>query len=324
MNTMNTTNSSTITAPQSVLPSFVVFNVYVMIGPIVLGALVNACLFGVLVVQTYVYYANFSNDHRVMKFTVAAIFTSQVAHVICVSATLWKVAVNAYGNPLTLLVFPLGADATVLFTVITGILVESSFAFRLWKLSKRLPLPLLSLALCLIAQSISLTMAVKAFTSLAAFVTGQKTLITLALTSRLETTVVDIFKGCYITSNSFRCNDIFYRTTSMIDRLVLWTIETGLITSLVAIFIMSFFLAMPQNYIWIGIYATLATVNGNSLFASLNGRLILRSVPNESLNMNTPSSSGGRGSHKPQSVVINVTQTVRGLPEVFKFDEDEV
>jgi hypothetical protein len=65
---MNATNPSTPTSPQNILPPF---NVYIMVGPVVLGALVNACLFGGFVVQTYIYYANFPNDHRVMKLTVS-------------------------------------------------------------------------------------------------------------------------------------------------------------------------------------------------------------------------------------------------------------
>ncbi|KAG1752502.1 uncharacterized protein EDB91DRAFT_1343546, partial [Suillus paluster] len=185
---MNATNSSTVITQGEDAPfSVVTFNAYVIIGPMVLSALVNACFFGVLIVQIYVYYANFANDHRAMKLTVAAILASQIAHVICVSATLWNLTVSAYGNPSSLQVFPLGADAAILFTGITGLLVESSFAFRLWKLSKRLPLPLLSLALCLLTQSIAFVMSVKAFlmTSLATFVADQNPLITLAFTSRV-------------------------------------------------------------------------------------------------------------------------------------------
>ncbi|KAG1871295.1 hypothetical protein DFJ58DRAFT_494561 [Suillus subalutaceus] len=262
---MNVTNPTTPTAPQNVLPPF---NAYIMIGPVVLGALINACLFSGLVVQIYIYYANFPDDHRVMKLTVAATLASQIAHVICVSATLWKAAVSGYGNPLTLSVFPQGADAVILFTAITGALVESSFVFRLWKLSKTLTLPLVSLALCLLAQSIALVMTVKAFamTNLVTFEIDENRLITLSLTSRLvcELTLT-LSMVWYLRKQR---SSTFLRMTTIIDRLVLWTLETGLITSLVVVFIMSFFLAMKQNYIWVSIYANLATVNANSLLAS--------------------------------------------------------
>ncbi|KAG0709917.1 hypothetical protein DFH29DRAFT_1065096 [Suillus ampliporus] len=358
---MNATNSSTVTAPGEDAPASVAtFNVYVMIGPVAVGALVNACLFGSLVVQIHVYYANFANDHRAMKLMVAAILASQIAHVICVSATLWNVAVSGYGNPLSLQIFPLGADAAILFTGITGLLVESSFAFRLWKLSKRLPLLLLSLALCLLTQSISLAVAVKAFlmTSLVTFVTDQNTLIMLAFISRVVCELTLTLSIVWYLRK--QRSSTFPRTTSAIDRLVLWTIgkhrahphrydsrpfnhtaETGLTTSLVGILVMSFFLVMKHNCkrtrissssrselfsdIWVGLYANLATVNANSFLASLNGRLIFRKSLNDSLHMTTLSSSDDRGS-KYQPFVINVTRTATDprVPEVFKYDESEV
>lgn len=71
---MNITNSSgVITLYESAPLVVITFNAYTMLGPVVLGALVNACLFGCLIVQTCVYYANFVNDHRGIKFTVSEI-----------------------------------------------------------------------------------------------------------------------------------------------------------------------------------------------------------------------------------------------------------
>ncbi|KAG2143577.1 hypothetical protein DEU56DRAFT_910711 [Suillus clintonianus] len=182
---MNATDSSSVAAPSFF--QVAVFNAYVIVGPVVLGALIDACLFGCLIIQTYVYYANFANDHRAIKLTVAAVFATQIAHVICVSATLWYIAVSAYDDSLKLQTLPLGADATILFTGITGALVESYFAFRLWKLSKRLPLVILSLVLCAVAQVISIVVTAKAvnMTSVAAFEIDQNVLITLSLTSRV-------------------------------------------------------------------------------------------------------------------------------------------
>ncbi|OJA11157.1 hypothetical protein AZE42_13746 [Rhizopogon vesiculosus] len=64
-----TTGSSTSVAS----PSESAFNPYTIIGPVVLGGLVNASLFGCLVIQTYVYYANFAKDNRAIKVMVAAV-----------------------------------------------------------------------------------------------------------------------------------------------------------------------------------------------------------------------------------------------------------
>lgn len=51
----------------------------------------------------------------------------QIAHLICVSATLWGMAVSAYDDPSKLQVFPFGTDAAILFTGTTGALVEVRF-----------------------------------------------------------------------------------------------------------------------------------------------------------------------------------------------------
>lgn len=63
---------------------------------------------------------------------------------------------------------------------------------------------------------------------------------------------------------------------TMIDRLVYWIIETGLITSLMAITLATWFLVVKQNYVWFGVWLMWPNVMGNSLLASLNRRLLLR------------------------------------------------
>jgi hypothetical protein len=63
---MNAINSTFIASPRKGT-----FDPYVIIGPVVLGALVNASFFGCLIIQTYFYYANFAKDHRTIKLMVS-------------------------------------------------------------------------------------------------------------------------------------------------------------------------------------------------------------------------------------------------------------
>ncbi|KAJ8586654.1 hypothetical protein M405DRAFT_935241 [Rhizopogon salebrosus TDB-379] len=308
---MNATNSTPIASPGEST-----FDPYLIIGPVVLSALVNASFFGCLVIQTYFYYVNFAKDHRTIKLMVAVVFAMQIGHLIGVSATLWNTAVSAYDDPSKLQVFPLATDATILFTCITGGIVESYFSFRLWKLSKRLLLPLFSLALCLVAQCLSLVIAVFAFsmTSVAEFSVNQNTLITVSLTSQA---VYDL-----ITAMGLVWYLMKQRSTalsrSIIERLVLWTIETGLVSSMVAILFVSFFIAMKETYIWVGFYGIIANVNANCLLASLNGRLVVRNLANEALRRQALISLA-EGQRNPQSVVMNVMRTVE--TPLQKYDE---
>jgi hypothetical protein len=51
---------------------------------------------------------------------------------MCVSATLWNTAVSAYDDPLKLQILPLAAAAIILFTGITGALVEVGFFVKFY------------------------------------------------------------------------------------------------------------------------------------------------------------------------------------------------
>ncbi|OJA17547.1 hypothetical protein AZE42_13660 [Rhizopogon vesiculosus] len=79
---------------------------------------------------------------------------------------------------------------------------------------------------------------------------------------------------------------------------------------------MSFFIAMKESYIWVGLYAIIANVNSNSLLASLNGRLVLRDMASECSRMQTLNNAS-EDPRKSQSVVINVTRTVEISPQKY-------
>ncbi|KAF9465545.1 hypothetical protein BDZ94DRAFT_1253378 [Collybia nuda] len=69
------------------------------------------------------------------------------------------------------------------------------------------------------------------------------------------------------------------RRSKIIDKLILWTIETGLLTSLVALAQMICFLTMKSNLIYVSLYMVLPKLYSNCLMAMLNGRATLRNIP---------------------------------------------
>ncbi|ETW81806.1 hypothetical protein HETIRDRAFT_173484 [Heterobasidion irregulare TC 32-1] len=74
----------------------------------------------------------------------------------------------------------------------------------------------------------------------------------------------------------FRSRTGFQKTDSMITTLMLYSINTGLITSIVATGAVIAFATMPLNFIWLGFFWVLGKCYVNSLLASLNGRESLR------------------------------------------------
>ncbi|KAJ6454212.1 hypothetical protein C8R45DRAFT_1082874 [Mycena sanguinolenta] len=73
------------------------------------------------------------------------------------------------------------------------------------------------------------------------------------------------------------------KTAALVDKLILWTIETGMLTSMSSGLLLACFLAMKANYVWFPFYAVAAGLLPNSLIASLNSRATLREMDQISL-----------------------------------------
>ncbi|KAG2043324.1 hypothetical protein BDR03DRAFT_941094 [Suillus americanus] len=252
------------------------FDASLAIGPIQVGGLLSAALFGCLSCQSYVYLAKFANDHLALKAVVSAVFFIQLGHFVCIISTLWTMTVSTYGDPSQLQVFPLAADLAIPLSAFTAFIVQSFYAFRLWRLSQKKFLPILCEMISIVAQISTLILSPRAFhmTNLTVFEDSQISLITLSFVSRA---VCDLITTVAIAWSLYhkRVSKI-ENTTTMIDRLIYWTIETGLATSLMAVVVAVLFLVLKQNFVWFGAWLMLPNVVGNSLLASLNRRLLLQ------------------------------------------------
>ncbi|KAJ7259158.1 hypothetical protein B0H12DRAFT_428513 [Mycena haematopus] len=68
------------------------------------------------------------------------------------------------------------------------------------------------------------------------------------------------------------------KTAALVDKLIVWTIQTGMLTSISSILTLACFVTMKQNYVWLTFYAIGTGLFPNSLLASLNSRESLRAM----------------------------------------------
>ncbi|KAF8215199.1 hypothetical protein K438DRAFT_1800866, partial [Mycena galopus ATCC 62051] len=87
-------------------------------------------------------------------------------------------------------------------------------------------------------------------------------------------------------------DNAYKRTAALVDRLILYTIETGMLTSMSSIAVLACFVAMPANFIWTTLFALNARVMSNSLLASLNSRTTLRAMEQVTLPLSFIHSTG--------------------------------
>ncbi|KIK37767.1 hypothetical protein CY34DRAFT_15497 [Suillus luteus UH-Slu-Lm8-n1] len=201
-----------------------------IIGPTQIGGLLSVTLFGCLACQTYLYFARFTSDGLALKITVSAISLIQLGQFVCIILILWTMTVSTYGDPSRLNILPLAADLTIILSGFTVFIVQSFYAFRLWKLTRNIFLPILCEIISVVAQTSMLILSARAIymTDLTTFMDSQIVLISLGWLARglcdLITTV-----GIAWTLKNKRVSD-FSDMVTTVDRLIYWTLETALIT----------------------------------------------------------------------------------------------
>ncbi|KAK7680565.1 hypothetical protein QCA50_016347 [Cerrena zonata] len=93
------------------------------------------------------------------------------------------------------------------------------------------------------------------------------------------------------------------RTDSIINILILYTINTGLLTSLSTLACLIMYAAMPTNYVFLALYFPLSKLYLNAFLATLNARDALRSAMTSGTPMSIPlSTTAGKSQTRPPLV----------------------
>ncbi|KAJ7902809.1 hypothetical protein B0H14DRAFT_2555289 [Mycena olivaceomarginata] len=261
------------------MASFASFNPNTTLGAYQIGVLVSYMLFGVTTAQTYIYYGRFPHDSPKFKALVAFVWVCEVAHALCIGHTLYIYTVSDYVHPERLgHAVPKSLPTAILFSGIIAGSVQGFFSFRIYAFSKKLWIPLLIWAMAFLR--------VLACTVLFAGALG------ITFWARYEAQWEWLFMAKWAVSSmndltitvtmlfllSKQRNNVHTRTAALMDKLITWTIETGMVTSATGIVMLACFFTMKNNFIWLAFFAISARLFSNSLLASLNSRATLRAM----------------------------------------------
>ncbi|KAJ6595198.1 hypothetical protein DFH09DRAFT_159932 [Mycena vulgaris] len=242
------------------------------IGPLLLGVLFAVCLFGAVTIQVALYYTRFPTDPYVLKGLVALVWCLDFSHTIAICNALYIITVVQYGHPELLVVVPDTLNLAILLSGFIGPLEQGWFAYRLYKFSASYYLPLFCAGLSASRAIGSVALGTIALQRMPVteFVEEWGWLIICLLVTGVVTDVILVISLCYYLS-AWR-GDGFIRMNRLVNRLMKWSIETGLITSMGAIALLICFLTMRDNFNWIAISFVLSKLFSNSLLFSLNAR----------------------------------------------------
>ncbi|KAJ7065449.1 hypothetical protein C8F01DRAFT_1125650 [Mycena amicta] len=260
--------------PSSLFLSFVPNST---LGALLVGVLVSTMLFGLLSHQVYIYVSRFPNDAVKVKGLVAVVWLCELAHVICISHTLYILTISDYGRPERIHSLPLSIDASTVFNAIVAVCVQGFFSYRIYRLSKGLLIPFLSWTLSFLFLVATLTVFGICLT-LVPFATFEQRWGWLLDTMWSLAAANDLLIAVTLAVHfwAWRREEPSHQTIALVDKLIAWTIETGIVTSAAAILNLICFIVMKTNFIWIAWYVITARLYSNSFLASLNSRETLR------------------------------------------------
>ncbi|KAF8880667.1 hypothetical protein BD779DRAFT_1548361 [Infundibulicybe gibba] len=202
------------------------------VGPIFVGIILSWCLLGCLAVQLYTYYLG-QKDHIGLKLLVCFVSIIEIAHTSVATEYAWKLLVTYSGN-VPSANYPSIDKMSSYLPVMSGITsatVQIFFAWRIRSLNRTLTGQISAIFICLVALVQSLGCVIVASIQVPFNNPPSITLLWLAPSVAAD---ILIAATMLYTLHKARRQSLSKGTETILSRLIVNTIETGVITAVAA------------------------------------------------------------------------------------------
>ncbi|KAJ7504101.1 hypothetical protein B0H11DRAFT_1980863 [Mycena galericulata] len=243
------------------------------LGVTLIGILISCTLYGFTTLQTFIYIKRFWNtDLTILRLFVILIWILETAHEAFLCSYIFQTTIiDIINDPGALLRTRVSDDITTAVTGLIIFFVQGFYMWRLWILSNKKLILVVPLAI-LIVTHLGLEMAVMALTfkwpEFAEFhrITGYFT----GAVGVAAATDITIAAAMFVLLK--RSKTGVKSTEQLLNRIVTYTISTGLLTSVVDIVILVSFVALPNELVYLCFFDFVPNLYSNSLLAMLNSR----------------------------------------------------
>jgi len=212
--------------------------------------------------------------HSALNFWCFFLWVFDTLHIIlCTIAVFWYLAFN-FNNPGQLAFTHWSIDLQGDCEGVVGLTVELFFALRVWKVSKNIFLTGFVAALSCLHFLLGIYFTTQAFSLREFSQFSQLDWVTIAGLGGAAVADLTIAGTLVFFLNRSRTG--YKRTDSIINTLMIYSIKTGLLTSIFATATVIFFVAMPNAFVYDVFFFCLGRLYVNSLLASLNSRQTMR------------------------------------------------
>ncbi|KIK71485.1 hypothetical protein GYMLUDRAFT_254693 [Collybiopsis luxurians FD-317 M1] len=242
------------------------------LGAALAGCLAAVALSAVLGFQTFLYFHIFPSDGLRYKLLVGWIWATDTLHTILICTSVWHYLILNFSNPSIVDKIFSTIPITIVMTAIITLSVNSFYGWRIYKMSKRnwwLTGPIAFLSVARVGLAFATASEMIIMKTFPAFAARFRILFTSGLfVSAVTDIIVSAARYHYLRT----LKEGYSQTQEVVDAVVVFTINDGVLTCAVVIASIACWLGMPHNFVYLGIYFTISKFYSNSVLATLNLR----------------------------------------------------
>ncbi|KAJ6488745.1 hypothetical protein C8R45DRAFT_1142841 [Mycena sanguinolenta] len=247
--------------------------IYRLTGPMVLGYMWSCGLYGVLLVQTYMYSELFPDDRVGLKVLVWVMFFFETFFTVLMTIGAWSMFGAGWGDPDVIFQFNWSWGVLPLLSGFHSGLAQGFYIWRIWHLTKQLWIPV-PIACAVLAQLSGLYWFAIKFNIAQWRVEALPPLSGAVTTWLIGSAVCDVLITLALTGilRRHKRENKYAQTSGLINRLIRMSIETGALTSVTAIVEAILWLGWERFYYHFILFLMLGKLYSNVTLATLNAR----------------------------------------------------
>jgi len=296
-----------------------------------IGLVISILLFGITVCQTWIYFWQYGKrDPKPLKLLILVILILDTLHtILCIYSIYWYLVLN-FGNVENLGYNMWAMNVQVDINGLVDYLVQIYYARRVYIVSNSIILPAIIVLLGGSCLTFGLVFTVKA-AAIKAW-SGYHSLIAITCIGLGTGVIADMLIAISMCWFLYQKRTGFARTDSIITTLMSYSINSGLLTSVLTAAVLISFATNPEAMVWQLFFWPMGKIYANSLLAMLNSRDHVRERTTTDKVENAYSlssfriaqrSASEKSNSKPTAVSISVHHSeITDFPQV-KRDGDE-
>ncbi|KAF9650349.1 hypothetical protein BDM02DRAFT_3185549 [Thelephora ganbajun] len=257
------------------------------LGAVFIGTSIAGILTGVVCTQVSMYFRRYQRDKTLTKLMVFAVWLLDLSHTAMLIASNWAWLITHFGNANTDMIPPTVAVSVVITALIT-IIVHGFFITRVYRLSRYFLIisPLIVLGLLRVGSACVTCAKMLVYGRFSVFLENVAWVFTLGLTT---SSALDILLTGILLYYLRKSKTGFANMDHVIDMLSLYTIQSGLLTTIAIVISLGFvsfrfyvstslienaeqWIGMHDNLVFLALHFMISKLYANSFLATLNAR----------------------------------------------------